>query len=83
MREKNNLLMRTSTGVSFVTAESNLFSDERKIYITGEISEEMMVEFSQKIQVLLMSDKDTAISIYVDSCGGEVRAGLAMYEMIK
>ena len=83
MREKNNLLMRTSTGVSFVTAVSKLFSDERKIYITGEISEEMMVEFSQKIQVLLMSDKDTAISIYVDSCGGEVRAGLAMYEMIK
>lgn len=83
MRDRNNMIIRSSTGFSFVTAESKLFSDERKIYISGEINDDMMVEFSQKIQVLMMNDKEEAISIYIDSYGGDVRSGLAMYEMIR
>lgn len=83
MRDRNNMIIRSSTGFSFVTAESKLFSDERKIYISGEINDDMMVEFSQKIQVLMMNDKEEPISIYIDSYGGDVRSGLAMYEMIR
>lgn len=83
MRDKNNMIIRSSTGFSLVTAESKLFSDGRKIYISGAIDDDMMVEFSQKIQVLIMNDKEEAVSIYINSCGGEVRSGLAMYEMIR
>lgn len=78
----NNMLMRTSSGVTLMDAEIKLFSDARKIYLTGEINDEMMITFSQKIQVLLSEDGKAPITIFIDSMGGEIRAGLAIYHMI-
>lgn len=80
--KSNNMIMRTSSGVTLLPAELKLFSDERKIYLTGEINDEMMISFSQKIQVLLADDKQSPITIYIDSVGGEIRAGLAIYNIL-
>lgn len=77
-----NWIMRSNSGNTLVSTETKLFSDCREIYIIGEINDEMMVRFFQQVRVLLSENADEPINLYIDSSGGEIRAGLAMYEML-
>ena len=76
-----NTMMRSNAGISLVTPETRLF-DKREIFITGEITDEVMCDFFQKMRVLIAEDADAPISIFINSQGGEIRSGLAMYNMI-
>lgn len=76
-----NMMMRSSAGITLVTPETRLF-DKREIFITGEITDEVMCDFFQKMRVLIAEDADAPISIFINSPGGEIRSGLAMYNMI-
>lgn len=82
MSNNSALIMRTNSGTCIVSPETKLFSDDRKIYISGEINDQMMIDFSQRIQVLLEEDNASPITLIIDSEGGEIKAGLAMYYMI-
>lgn len=76
-----NTIMRGNNGITLVSLETKLLQS-RKIYIQGEITDEMMIEFFQKMQILVENDDQAPISIYIDSAGGEIQSGLAMYNII-
>lgn len=76
-----NTIMRSSNGITLVGLETKLLQS-RKIYVQGQITDESMKEFFQKMQILVEEDNQSAISIYIDSPGGEIRSGLSMYNMI-
>ena len=82
MSERSNWIMKSNSGTTLVSTETKLFTDNREIYLTGEINDEMMVRFLQQVKVLLLENREATVKIFLDSSGGEIRAGLAMYEMI-
>ncbi len=55
---------------------------ERRIFLTGEITSELANVFLSEF-LLLSQEPDKPISIFVNSRGGEVNAGLMIYDLIQ
>lgn len=53
----------------------------RRIFLKGTIDSEMADDFIS--QMLYMEEKKEPVTIYIDSPGGEVNAGLAIYDAIQ
>ena len=68
-------------GISTVSLSTNAFSG-RKIYLFGEIDEELLYMFTMQM-MYLMEDEMSEINLYINSPGGEVNAGLAIYDLIQ
>lgn len=54
----------------------------RKIFLTGEINSELADEFLS-VFMYLEEDSLEPVTIYIDSPGGEVNAGLMIYDLIQ
>lgn len=76
------ILERDNRGTHTIPVEAKLFA-ERKIYLTGGIDAGMATEAAQMISWLDRQDSAAPISIYINSQGGEVYAGLMIYDLIK
>ena len=77
-----NTVVKSSNGITIVPSESRLLSD-RKLFIEGEITSASACEFIRNIMLLVKEDKEQPIDIYINSPGGEVSAGLLIYDTIK
>lgn len=77
-----NTIIKSSNGISLAPIESRLLSD-RKIFIEGEITAASACEFVRSIMLLVKEDADKPIDIYINSPGGEVNAGLMIYDTLK
>ena len=73
---------KTSSGTSWVPLESWLIP-EGKIFISGKITQDTACEFVQKLLFLRQNAPGEKIRIYINSNGGEVYAGLLMYDALK
>ena len=76
-----NVQVKSSNGISLVPLDSKLLS-ARKIFLEGEINEEMAGEFVKKIMYLTAEDPKKNIDVYINSCGGEIISGLTIYDAI-
>ena len=76
------IMLKSCSGVQTVSLESRLLAD-RKVYIQGEIDDEMACRFEQQLQYLLSEDDGKPIDIYINTPGGNVAAGLHMYDVLK
>ena len=76
------IMLKSCSRVQTVSLESRLLAD-RKVYIQGEIDDEMACSFEQQIQYLLSEDSEKPIDIYISTPGGNVAAGLHMYDVLK
>lgn len=66
--------------------QSDIFSmllSERIIFLTGEINEQLASLIVSQIIYLQAINPKEQITIYINSPGGEVNAGLAIYDVIK
>lgn len=70
----------TAKGKTVIPLHSRLLT-ERRLFITGEITSDTAVEFMQAM--LYLSSEDKPIDIYINSCGGEINSGLAIYDMLQ
>ena len=77
-----NTIIKSSNGISLAPIESRLLSD-RKLFIEGEITAASACEFVRAIMQLVKEDADKPIDIYINSPGGEVNAGLLIYDTLK
>lgn len=77
-----NTIIKSSNGISLAPIESRLLSD-RKLFIEGEITTASACEFVRAIMLLIKEDADKPIDIYINSPGGEVNAGLLIYDTLK
>jgi len=77
-----NTIIKSSNGISLAPIESRLLSD-RKLFIEGEITAASACEFVRAIMLLIKEDADKPIDIYINSPGGEVNAGLLIYDTLK
>lgn len=77
-----NTIIKSSNGIFLAPIESRLLSD-RKLFIEGEITAASACEFVRAIMLLVKEDADKPIDIYINSPGGEVNAGLLIYDTLK
>lgn len=73
---------RTANGSNWVPLDSHLLPDG-KLFILGDITPELGYEFIQKLMYLRKEKSDSKLKIYVYSPGGEVTAGLMIYDVLK
>ena len=77
-----NVLVKSSSGITQVSADSKLLS-QRKVFIEGEISSESACEFIKKVLILNEEDTDKPIDVLINSPGGEINSGMAIYDVIQ
>jgi len=74
--------VKTSGGITLVPADSRLMA-ARKIFIEGEIDAQAACEFVKKVMLLNAEDPHTPIDVLINSPGGEINAGMLMYDVIQ
>lgn len=77
-----NIQVKTSSGITLVPLEAKLF-EQRKIFIHGEINSAVADDFAAQVAVLFSEDSAAPIDVLVDSHGGEINAGLAIYDIMQ
>lgn len=68
-------------GIQEVSLYTNAFSN-RKLFLFGSIDEKTVYSFTAQM-LYLMEDEQSPIDIYINSPGGEVNSGLAIYDLIQ
>lgn len=77
-----NIQVRTSSGITLVPMETRLMAG-RKIFLEGEINQAAAVEIVRKVMLLNMEDAKKPIDVLINSPGGEVNAGMLIYDVIQ
>lgn len=77
-----NVQVKSSNGISLIPVETRLLAD-RKIFIEGEINEETACEFMKKVMYLNSENREKNIDLLINSPGGEINAGMLMYDVIQ
>lgn len=78
-----NIEVKSSNGISLVPIETRLLSRKRYIFIEDEITQESSCDFAKKLMLLVLEDKTKPIWLFINSPGGDVSAGLLIYDMIQ
>lgn len=71
----------TVNGIREISLFTNAFTN-RKIFIFGDIEAKTVYSFTAQM-LYLMEESTNPIDIYINSPGGEVDAGLAIYDIIQ
>ena len=82
---KNNIpfsLKDTSRGIESIPLVTELYSD-RKVFLTDTIDEENVTSVLMQLMWLEKQDAAAPVTMFINSPGGSVRDGLALYEYIR
>lgn len=74
--------VRTSGGINLIPLETRLLSN-RRIFVEGEINQTLACEFARQVMVLTAENAEKPIDVWINSPGGEINAGLLMYDIIQ
>lgn len=81
MKTSANILKETATGIQPL-AMDDVFLDKRQIFLTEEVTAETAATLLKQLMYLEQEDSEKEITLYISSPGGEVTAGLAVYDYI-
>lgn len=59
------------------------FLEERKVFLWGEVSDKSSKEITEKILYLELKDPGKDIFFYINSPGGSITAGMAIYDTMR
>lgn len=74
--------IKTANGIALIPLETRHLA-KRRVLIKGKIDMETACEFADKIMLLNDESKEEPIDVYITSGGGEIRAGMMMYDVIQ
>ena len=77
-----SILKETAEGFIRCSVHDELFK-AREIECTGEISEESVCAMIAQIRYLAREDAEKEITLYINSPGGEIGSGLALYDVMQ
>ena len=73
--------VETSYGVREISLETKLM-ENRKLFLSGEINMDMANDFMREM-MYLDDESGKDINIYINSVGGEIMAGMLIYDIIQ
>ncbi|MBP3674132.1 MAG: ATP-dependent Clp protease proteolytic subunit [Oscillospiraceae bacterium] len=76
------IIKETSNGLFFHTIQDEMLS-HREIELIGQIESESVNSIIRQIRYLAREEPGKEITIYINSPGGEVTSGLALYDVMK
>ena len=76
------IIRETSEGTARIPVADMMFQ-RREIWISGEINSELADAVISQILHLDAEDPDAEITLYIDSPGGSVAAGLSIYDVMQ
>ncbi len=76
-----HVMMKSSSGIALIPMETRMLTD-RVILLHGEIKAETADEFVRQVICLAREDREKPITIMINSMGGEVNAGMLIYDVI-
>lgn len=77
-----NIIRETSQGFSGYRIVDDMLS-HREIQCMGEINSETVYSLIMQLQYLQREDPNAEITMYINSPGGEVTSGLALYDVMQ
>lgn len=77
-----NIIKESVRGITPVRLDDELFNN-KKIFFTGEVNEESASELLKELMYLDSVSEGEEITLCINSGGGEVMSGLAVYDYIK
>lgn len=76
------IIKETANGYNQISVSTELF-DNREIFLTEEVNVDTSRILLQQLMYLEKKDKGAPITIYINSPGGDVTSGLAVYDYIR
>lgn len=76
------IMKETSSGFTFSGIEDEMLAN-REILCAGEIDADMVNSLINQIRFLARQDPEKEITIYINSPGGQVTSGLALYDVMQ
>ena len=83
MRTRPEVIRETSRGIEAVNTVSELFSNRRIVFVTGRIDDEAAEDIITSLLYLESQSEEKEVKVIINSPGGEVRSGLAIYDAIR
>ena len=77
-----NILTETSEGTTAHSLQDELFKD-RQIELVGEITQESAYAIILQLRYLQKAAPTAPVTVYINSPGGEVSSGLALYDVMQ
>lgn len=76
-----NILMETVRGINAVSIEDKLF-EEREIFLVDQVNAETTNQLIKQLMYLERTDNTKEVTLYINSPGGDVVSGLAVYDFL-
>lgn len=76
-----NILKETVRGIDCIRLEDEFLKD-REVFLTEEVNAQTSNELIKQLMYLERQDSESEVTIYINSPGGEVISGLAVYDYI-
>lgn len=77
-----NIIKETAEGTTYCPIQDELFSMHRSVEVVGEITRESVYSLILQLRYLSHADPGKEIAMYINSPGGSVCDGLALYDVM-
>lgn len=77
-----NIIKESSEGTTYCPIQDELFTRHRSIEVVGEITRESVYSLILQLRYLHNADPGKEITMYINSPGGSVCDGLALYDVM-
>lgn len=77
-----NIIKESSEGTTYCPIQDELFSKHRSVEVVGEITRESVYSLILQLRYLHHADPEKEITMYINSPGGSVTDGLALYDVM-
>lgn len=77
-----HIIKESSEGTTYCPIQDELFNSRRSIEVVGEINRESVYSLILQLRYLQQADPEKEITMYINSPGGSVSDGLALYDVM-
>ncbi len=77
-----HIIKESSEGTTYCPIQDELFNSRRSIEVVGEITRESVYSLILQLRYLQQAGPEKEISMYINSPGGSVTDGLALYDVM-
>ena len=78
-----SIIKESSEGTTYCPIQDELFTNKRYIEVVGEINSESVYSIILQLRYLQQQDSEKEIILYINSPGGSISAGLALYDVMQ